>query len=241
MERITYSQEQVNVLIKLHRMWLDGDPCGARAEIASAVLQSVVIPEYSNLSGCVFKDVSMFDVKANKVDFSGAVFQNSTLMRVDMSSSNCNNVSFYETDVYETTFHEASMKDATLFRGIFVVVDFSCINFGRTTFTNNTFQKLNFEKSSLIDTNASTIIKQAREFGGNVDSTIVYKPNEVRGLREKMMKVQRDYDALSSRLYSKEEQALIGTFISLPKEDKRRLRQYAAILWEKALSEGCLV
>lgn len=130
-------QKEVDEKLRLHKLWLDEKPGGARADFSEADLRDFCF-DGLNLSsadfygtcleGMVFKEVELQDASFDKSNLQGACFENSNLQGVLFDRSNLQNASFKNSILEEVSFCKAILQGVS-FKGSSLKgadFDFSC-------------------------------------------------------------------------------------------------------------------
>ena len=116
-------KEELENMIHLHELWLDGTKGGQRADFSNMNLSKLDLSKL-NLSRAIFKGAVLIKTSLIKTDLEGAQFTNCNLNEADLSyanvdwadfrKANLDKANLYQTSFQRTNFCNASLIEANL-------------------------------------------------------------------------------------------------------------------------------
>ena len=120
-------KKELNKILKLHKMWLNGDADGQRANLC------VVDLSKANLRGANLRGANLREANLSGADLSGADLRWADLYRANLSGAdlwgaNLREANLFKADLREANLHGANLSGAYLSKADLcgVNLDFSC-------------------------------------------------------------------------------------------------------------------
>lgn len=142
------TQDEMNEILKLHKMWLNGEKNGVRAVIEArdlfdltmigANLQKAVISR-SFIKNCDMENVDMSNTEILNTTIAYSNMENATLASADMINANMTEVYMPRSNLYKAIIYESTMRDC----------DIEESNFEQVTLRYSIVKNCNLEKSNM--------------------------------------------------------------------------------------------
>jgi uncharacterized protein YjbI with pentapeptide repeats len=147
------SEQKLKEILKLHKMWLDGDPDGVCADLSDEDLTS------ANLSNSDLRNATLC-----RANLTNAFLSYANLSDADLRYANLSNVICNYANLADAVFLGANIIDSTFNGSNFIRCNLCCTNLHDTYFRN-----ANFENANLMGANMHGAIMA----GANLNNVIV--------------------------------------------------------------------
>jgi len=101
-------KKELNKILKLHKMWLNGDAGGQRANLRWAYLYR------ANLSGANLRGANLREANLSGADLSGADLRWADLYRANLSGANLRGANLREANLFKANLSGADLSKANL-------------------------------------------------------------------------------------------------------------------------------
>jgi len=106
-------KKELNKILKLHKMWLNGDAGGQRANLRWAYLYR------ANLSGANLRGANLREANLSGADLSGADLRWADLYRANLSGANLRGANLREANLFKANLSGADLHGADLDFSVF--------------------------------------------------------------------------------------------------------------------------
>ena len=142
---MTMLQDDINVIINQHKLWLNDDKCGKRADFSESNLINVNLSDMdlryidfsgSDLSGCDFSNSDLRGCNLISCDlsygnFNGCDLRYTDLRGSDLSNCKLTNCDFRGSDLYNSNLKDSDISDSDIrFLSSANGIELACINAG---------------------------------------------------------------------------------------------------------------
>jgi hypothetical protein len=104
----TYTAEQIKETLRLHKLWLDGDPSGVRANLRDANMQN------ANLQGANMRFANMRNADMRDADMRGANLRFSNMQNADMRDADMRGANLQGANMRFANMQGADMQNANM-------------------------------------------------------------------------------------------------------------------------------
>lgn len=118
-----YTHEELDNILELHQMWLDGDERGERANLAFAELQCLDLQNvnlakadlhYANLAGASLNDANLAEANLNGAELTHARLTRADLSGAILAFANLSGAFMEMTNLENANLEHANLRDAAL-------------------------------------------------------------------------------------------------------------------------------
>jgi hypothetical protein len=118
----TYTRDELHEILEKHKMWLNNESGGERANFQEVSLQRANFQK-ANLWGADFQKANLWGADFQKADLREANFQKANLWGADFQKANLWEANFQKADLREANFQKANLWEADFQEAD---IDYSC-------------------------------------------------------------------------------------------------------------------
>ena len=106
-------QEELNKILRLHKLWIEGKAGGAQADLVGAHLESADL-ERADLKGAILLGANLSMAFLAGADLSGATLAGADLECADLEGADLRGADFREANLAGATLHGANLRGANI-------------------------------------------------------------------------------------------------------------------------------
>lgn len=166
----------LQIILKKHQLWLDGEPGGKRANLAGVDLGGVNLTG-ANLARASLAGTNLTGATLEKINLADANLRGANLIGADLVGATLEGANLFKAWLFEADLIRANLREATLRKAYLEQADLEEANFRDANLTDANLKNANLEGANLYKTNGllSAIDFLAENFEKTPDGYIVYK------------------------------------------------------------------
>jgi uncharacterized protein YjbI with pentapeptide repeats len=104
---------ELRKIVRLHRLWLDGDMNGVRADLSGANLRNADLSD-ADLRNADLSDADLSNANLRNADWRNADLSNANLRNADLSNADLSNANLRNADLSNANLTNANLRNANL-------------------------------------------------------------------------------------------------------------------------------
>ena len=166
----------IEMILKKHQLWLDGEPGGKRANLAGADLSGADLTG-ANLARVSLAGANLREANLRKANLAEASLRGADLIGADLTGATLERANLFKAILFEANLRVATLREATLRKANLEKADLTGADLRDANLKEATLANANLEGANLIRTNGllSAIDYLAENFEKTDEGYIVYK------------------------------------------------------------------
>lgn len=107
------NQQELNEVLRLHQLWIEGNPEGKNANLEGAYLKGAYLVG-ANLIGANLEGANLSNANLSYANLEGARLESANLFMTSLEGANLAGASLFKTNLYKATLEGTNLKNSIL-------------------------------------------------------------------------------------------------------------------------------